>query len=139
MLSRWDDPIVNTIDERICETLAVNEKYGEAIQGQYYEEGQYFKPHTDFFAPGTKEYDIHCKHYGNRTWTFMIYVKAPLEGGCTLFHDLGIRFNPVIGSAVIWKNLHEDGTPNEQTIHEGEPLIKGSKIVITKWFREKCM
>ena len=28
-----------------------------------------------------------------------------------------------------------DGSPNEYTMHSGEPVIRGHKIIITKWFR----
>jgi len=34
-----------------------------------------------------------------------------------------------------WNNLNADGLPNEDTMHAGEPVTAGHKIIITKWFR----
>ena len=35
------------------------------------------------------------------------------------------------------KSCHgPDGTPNAATLHSGEPVTSGHKIIITKWFRE---
>jgi len=45
-------------------------------------------------------------------------------------------FVPKKGQAVIWNNLNPDGTPNAATLHSGEPVTSGHKIIITKWFRE---
>jgi prolyl 4-hydroxylase len=40
--------------------------------------------------------------------------------------------------AVVWKNSNGQGTENEASLHAGLPVIKGSKMVITQWFREKA-
>ncbi len=31
-----------------------------------------------------------------------------------------------------------DGAPNEATIHEGMPVVEGTKYIVTKWFRENA-
>jgi prolyl 4-hydroxylase len=33
--------------------------------------------------------------------------------------------------------LHADGSLNPLTLHSGEPVLSGHKIIITKWFRER--
>ena len=48
-------------------------------------------------------------------------------------------FPPVQGKALIWNNLNEDGKPNENTIHQAHPVKKGSKTIITKWFRQASL
>ena len=40
-------------------------------------------------------------------------------GGCTAFPTLGLSFAPIVGDAVIWKNLDKDGHPDESTLHAG--------------------
>ncbi|MBA4047314.1 MAG: oxygenase, partial [Sphingomonas sp.] len=30
-----------------------------------------------------------------------------------------------------------DGRPNDLTLHEGMPVVRGVKYIITKWFRER--
>ena len=43
------NPVLLNLKKRISETLGLELNKGEAIQGQLYEPGQYFKPHNDFF------------------------------------------------------------------------------------------
>ena len=45
-------------------------------------------------------------------------------------------FKPERGKALIWNNLNDDGTTNENTIHQAHPIIDGEKTIITKWFRQ---
>ena len=69
----------------------------------------------------------------------MIYLNNVLEGGETEFPKLNKVFSPVQGKALIWNNLNEDGSPNENTIHQAHPVKKGSKTIITKWFRQNSL
>ena len=39
------------------------------------------------------------------------------------------------GMLLIWNNMGLDGKPNENTLHAGSPVIRGTKYIITKWFR----
>jgi len=128
---------VAALDQRISKTLGIRLAYSEGIQGQRYEVGQEFKPHTDFFEPGTDEYLEHATKQGNRTWTFMVYLNEDMEGGETWFPAIDEAFQPRKGRALIWNNLYPDGTPNYDTLHSGMPVVRGHKIIITKWFRER--
>ncbi|GLS27236.1 2OG-Fe(II) oxygenase [Marinibactrum halimedae] len=103
------------------------------IQGQYYEVGQEFKPHTDFFEE--HEIDQHGAVMGQRTFTVMIYLNTVEEGGETEFPRLNAKFAPKCGTAVIWSSLYSDGAPNINSLHHAHPVKKGYKAVITKWFR----
>jgi prolyl 4-hydroxylase len=107
----------------------------ETIQGQYYQVGQQFKTHTDYFEPNTAEYIKLAGDMGQRTWTFMIYLNAVELGSETFFPDLGIELTPVIGSSVVWNSILSNGDVNLATEHCARPVQKGEKFVITKWFR----
>jgi len=136
-LSQTGGSFVREIDKRIARTMGININYSEGIQAQKYSPGQQFKAHTDFFEPHTNEYKEHCKYLGNRTWTFMVYLDQNCEGGGTEFKCLGKTILPRKGMAVTWNNLLPSGEPNRLTLHSGEPVITGTKTVITKWFRER--
>jgi prolyl 4-hydroxylase len=136
-LSLLRNPTVAAIDERIARTLGVRLAYAEGMQAQRYDIGQQFKAHTDYFEPNTPEYAVHGSNRGNRTWTFMVYLNEGMMGGGTKFLAINKTFLPKKGRAVIWNNLYEDGTPNPDTLHSGEPVIMGHKIIVTQWFREK--
>ena len=136
-LRRIHPVLSRRLDQRFAELLGVDLRFSEPIQGQRYDPGEYFKQHTDWFAPGTKEFDQNTSNGGQRTWTVMVYLNAVESGGETLFQHLDQRFTPRPGLGLAWNNLHEDGSPNRNTLHEAMPVDLGSKWVITKWFRER--
>jgi len=37
---------------------------------------------------------------------------------------------------LMWNNMRPDGSPNLLTVHEGMPVVRGKKYIVTKWFRE---
>ena len=129
--------IVEKIDKKIARTLGIRLSWSEVIQGQKYEVGQEFKAHTDFFEPGSKEFRTFAGDMGQRTWTFMVNLNETTKGGATHFTVIDKMFYPKRGRAIIWNNLNEDGTPNSKTMHHGMPVEEGSKMIITKWFRDK--
>lgn len=136
LLAKLNDPFVTKIAIRIGETLGMNPSYSEGIEIQRYEVGQLFRHHTDFFNRGSEEYKRYASVRGNRTWTFMVYLNDVEQGGGTNFFHLQKTFQPKKGMAVIWNNLLPDGMPNPNTLHAGEPVEQGCKVIITDWYRE---
>ena len=135
---RHNHPVLSRrLDQRFADLLGVDPRFSEPIQGQRYDPGEYFKQHTDWFSPGTTEFDHNTRNGGQRTWTVMVYLNAVESGGETWFQNLDQRFTPRPGLGLAWNNLQEDGTPNRNTLHEAIPVDVGSKWVITKWFRER--
>ena len=127
--------ICSNADRKISDYLEIDPFLGEMLQAQKYNLGQYYRQHLDFFAPGSKEYEIYTEWMGQRTWTFMCYLNDVEEGGETSFKQLKLKIKPKRGTAVIWNNLYRNGTPNYKTVHEALPPVSGDKYVITKWFR----
>jgi prolyl 4-hydroxylase len=133
-LSQIDDPAVRRLDARICEAMQIPPALAEGSQGQYYEVGDEFKAHTDYF----EDYELakfSTPAWGQRTWTFMIYLSEPEAGGETVFVNLGLAIQPKTGLALIWNSLLPDGRPNPDTLHHGMPVKAGAKAIVTKWFR----
>ena len=128
-------PAAMAVDAKICRTLGIRATYSEGIQAQRYDIGQEFKPHWDAFEPGSEALRRFGGVRGNRTWTFMVYLNDDMEGGATRFTELDIVVRPKTGMALLWNNLNADGTPNLATRHCGEPVTRGHKVIITKWFR----
>lgn len=135
-LGKLDDPFIAEIDERIARTLGVRRAWSEPIQGQRYDIGQEFKEHTDYFEPGTEEFDVYAGDRGQRTWTFMIYLNDTVRGGHTRFVRVERSFEPKRGQALVWNNLYPSGIPNPDTLHHGDKVEEGQKLIITKWFRD---
>lgn len=132
-LGRLDDPFIQEIDRRICHYLGINPDFSEGLQAQYYDVGEEFKEHTDYFE--AVDWDKHCVVQGQRSYTFMIYLNDTEAGGETRFTVIDRSFSPKTGTAVIWNSLNADGTVNPSSMHWGMPVQKGFKAIITKWFR----
>ena len=130
------DPFVARVDAQFCDLLGIPPDRGEPLQGQRYAPGQEFKPHTDTFNPGGYDFYVHTANQGQRTWTAMVYLNEPEDGGATRFKTIGKTIQPETGKLLAWNNLLADGQPNPATLHQGMKVRKGTKYVLTKWFRE---
>ena len=136
-LGHLESKVVSKVDERICSMLDLHKSYSEITQGQQYEVGQEFKEHHDYFDGSDLLIEKHTKKLGQRTYTVMVYLNNVKSGGETFFPSLNKSFKPIKGTALVWNNLNYDDMPNVNTIHQGKPVLRGHKAIITKWFREK--
>jgi prolyl 4-hydroxylase len=133
----WHVPIVGEVDRKIAALLGLPLQASEPLQGQRYAPGQEFKPHTDTFEPGGYDFLVHTAESGQRTWTAMIYLNEPDDGGATRFKRIGKTVQPETGKLLAWNNLLPNGRPNPATLHQGMKVRRGTKYVLTKWFRQR--
>ena len=131
------DRFVKKISRRIDDLLGIDPRFGEAVQGQRYHPGQEFKPHHDWFHPGTSYYDMEMKRGGQRCYTAMVFLNEVEAGGTTDFTELDLSIVPKPGVLLAWNNALPDGHINWATIHAGTPVEAGVKYIITKWYRTR--
>ena len=131
------EPVVQRLEEHFFALNGIDPRLGEPVQGQRYDVGQEFKPHTDYFTEGTADFEKFCSDSGQRTWTFMIYLNEVEAGGATRFKAVNKTFQPETGKLVCWNNKRPDGNVNPNTLHHGMKVRRGMKYVITKWYRER--
>lgn len=134
-MDRWS-PDVRPTDEAISNLLGIDQVHAETMQGQRYAVGQQFRAHHDHFNETQPYWPAMQATGGQRTWTAMIYLNDVEEGGATWFPLAGIRVAPKRGLLLAWNNMNPDGSPNQNTLHEGMPVVRGTKYIVTKWFRE---
>ena len=130
-----DHPVTRAIDEKICKTLGIRAEYSEGIQAQRYDVGQQFKPHWDYFVPDTDTYRAsaacvaiapgHSWSISTRAWK-----AAPRA----------LRSRPRVPAedrhgAALEQSSRRMAHPTRSTMHCGEAVMRGHKIIITKWFR----
>lgn len=132
-----EDESVQKLEALLQQFTGIDPAYGEPLQGQRYEVGQEFKQHTDWFDPDGTDWQKYCTVSGQRTWTFMVYLNDVEMGGATRFKAIGKKIQPEIGKLIGWNNRKPDGSGNVSTIHHAMKVRKGTKYVITKWYREK--
>ena len=130
-------PLANEVTQRLAKLLGINVSYAEPIQGHIYSPDQEYKPHVDFFTPGTDEFDKYANDElgGQRTWSVLIYLNDVEEGGATEFVHSNLTIKPKRGKLVFWNNLLPSGAPNVATFHHGKPIASGKKVVLSQWFR----
>ena len=122
------------LDNKLDTFMNIPNEYSEPLQIQYYEKGDEFKLHTDYF--GNEEYNIqHLKKGGNRTFTIIIYLNDVAKGGETLFKNINTTILPDKGTLIFWNNLDENNNGNYNSLHSGCPVLEGTKYIITKWYR----
>lgn len=131
------EPLVMAISRRIDDLLGINGACGESIQGQRYFPGQEFKPHNDWFYTDQDYWRGERKRGGQRAWTAMAFLNTVEKGGETHFVQVGAKIEPKPGVLVVWNNALPDGSPNENTLHAGTPVVAGVKYVLTKWYRTR--
>ena len=133
----YSDPPVAALGTALADLSGIDPAHGEPLQGQRYEPGQEFKPHTDYFDPDGQDFVRFCRIAGQRTWTFMIYLNDVTEGGATRFKAVGKTVQPERGKLLAWNNRRPDGSLNPATLHHAMKVRQGLKYVITRWYREK--
>ena len=130
-------PEVAQLAAALSRLSGIDPIHAEPLQGQRYEVGQEFKAHTDYFEPGSRDYEKYCAVPGQRTWTFMIYLNDVEAGGATRFRVIDKMIQPETGKLIGWNNRRADGSPNAATLHHAMKVRKGFKYVITQWYRER--
>jgi prolyl 4-hydroxylase len=131
------DPTVCRVEGKLASLLGIDPKHGETIQGQRYQVGQQFKPHYDFFHKGEVYWDEMMRTGGQRTWTAMVFLNDVEGGGETNFTHAAAKVTPRRGNLLCWNNMNGIGEPNTYAMHQGMPVLAGTKYIITKWFRER--
>lgn len=129
------DYMVVALEQRLSECTGIDLACGESAQGQRYQCGQYFNEHCDWFDTDAHYWRRERRCGGQRSWTAMIYLNAVDEGGKTDFTHIGLSVAPQPGSLLLWNNALPDGTLNPLTMHAARPVLRGTKYVITKWYR----
>lgn len=133
-----DDSATQALETRIHQRLGIAASHAEVTQGQRYRQGQQFKHHYDYFTLTEGYWQQERRRGGQRSWTAMVFLNAPDAGGATDFPELGLSVTPRPGAVLAWNNMDRDGYPNPATLHAGLPVTRGSKYVITQWYRQEA-
>lgn len=132
-----DTLLIKNIKKRASKYTKLNWDNAENLQLLKYDIYGKYNPHWDYFIePSSDNYKIAMKKGGQRKYTFLIYLNDDFEGGETEFPKLNKKIKPKKGKAVFWKNLLNDGTPNDNTLHGGCEVKSGTKYACNLWIRE---
>lgn len=135
MMQRGETALIARIEARLAALTAWPVDRGEGLQLLHYEKGNEYKPHFDWFDPDKPGPRRHLEQGGQRLATIIMYLSNVEQGGATSFPKLGLQVQPRKGCAVFFANTDPYGIPDQQTLHGGEPVEKGTKVIATKWLR----
>lgn len=138
MLQRAESPLVARIEARLEALTGWPAERGEGLQVLRYEKANEYRPHFDWFDPALPGPRKHLERGGQRVATVVMYLSDVEQGGGTSFPKAGLQVQPKKGSAVFFLNVGEFGEPDQLSLHAGEPVERGVKVVATKWMRERA-
>jgi len=124
------------IRERIANTMAVPLANFERTSVFRYLPGQAFASHVDYLTP-SPQLNAEISQWGQRPLTFLVYLNDGFEAGETHFLDIDRKFRGQVGEALFFRNVAEDGAPDELTTHAGVAPTSGEKWLLSQFIRAK--
>lgn len=120
----------DALQEKIALLLGIDPRRFEPLQATRYGDGGFYSAHNDFFPEG------HRRSGGpaQRACTVIVYLSDPASGGQTVIEPVGIRFAPVLGSALYF--AYPDAESKEMTLHSSA-ICSGEKWIATQWIVEQ--
>lgn len=138
MFQRGESELIGRIEARLAALTSWPVENGEGLQLLRYESGNEYRPHYDWFDPAMPGPRKHLERGGQRVATVVMYLSDVEEGGATSFPNIGLQVQPKKGCAVFFANTDTQRRPDPQTLHAGDPVVKGVKFIATKWMRERA-
>jgi len=131
-----NNTVIEKFKNKVAEITGLPEEHQELPHLVRYVVGGEYKPHQDFFWPGTNYYDSSMKEGGNRAFSCLLYLNDDFEGGQTDFPTWKLTVIPQTGSIISWRNMKENGELEKDSLHAGLPVTKGVKYILIVWVRE---
>jgi prolyl 4-hydroxylase len=119
------DPLVAEVRQRIERTLGVPNECGGTLRYRRYEAGHAHPPHHDHYEMAGR-------------WllaTAMICLTDVEAGGETRFPQAWppLEVLPRRGRLVLWLDHAADGRPDRSSLHDGAPVLQGTKTTVTEF------
>ena len=122
-----EDLVVQALNKRIAAASGTEAGQGEPLTVLRYRPGQQFRLHSDVLANTRNQ----------RVATVLVYLNAAFEGGRTTFPAHRLEITPRPGDAVVFRNVDAEGAPDLSKRHSGEPVVRGTKWLATRWIRAR--
>jgi len=151
-LTGFGDAILEGLEDKICDIVSCRPENTEEFQVIHYEVSQEYRPHYDSYDMLNEHGRLNTVRGGNRLITVLLYLSDVDEGGGTSFPNLGITVAPKKGRMLCFYNTrpvtgpgffpdgpHQAYVPEPNSLHAGDPVIKGTKWAVNKWIRQRAM
>ena len=92
------------------------------------------RQHADGVGTGLNSTEEYWQSRQNMV-TLLLYLTDTVEGGKTVFPNLGMAVAPQKGSLNAYFNYRSDLSGDSRATHQGCPVVSGHKWIATKWVR----
>ena len=111
---------------------------GEPLAVLLYRPGEQYRPHVDYLTEDGHAASADLARRGQRIATSLVRLNQDFTGGETMFPRLDIRWTGVRGDALGFANTDAAGQGDPMTLHAGEPVSSGIKILASLWLRQRA-
>jgi prolyl 4-hydroxylase len=123
-----ENPAVHALNRRLAAASGTAPEQGEPLQVLRYRPGGEYKPHFDAI-PGFAN---------QRAMTFLVWLNEDFDGGETHFPTPGLKLKGRLGDGLLFRNTGPDGRRDPAAGHAGLPVIRGEKMIASRWIRERA-
>jgi prolyl 4-hydroxylase len=130
-----ENSFIAELDQRLSALMNCPVENGEGLQVLRYGPGGQVRPHFDFLVPSNATNSESIARSGQRLSTLIVYLNDVLEGGETVFPEIGLSVVPRRGDALYFEYTNSRMQTDLKSAHAGAPVGKGEKWIVTKWMR----
>ncbi|RST30844.1 peptidyl prolyl 4-hydroxylase subunit alpha [Sphingomonas ginkgonis] len=120
-------PAIHALNRRLAAASGTEVGAGEPLQVLRYAPGEEYRLHSDAL-PGVVPAQ-------QRRWTFLVWLNDEFAGGETAFPKAGLRLRGRKGDGLLFRNVLDDGRPDDGAVHAGLPVTAGVKLLASRWIR----
>ncbi len=122
-----ESPAIHALCARLARASGTSVKQGEPLQVLRYLPGQEYRPHFDALGETDNQ----------RILTFLVYLNDGYEGGGTRFMRSNLAVSGRKGDALLFRNADDQGRPDPNSQHAGDPVEAGQKFIASRWIRQR--
>ncbi|MCW8833070.1 MAG: 2OG-Fe(II) oxygenase, partial [Colwellia sp.] len=123
------------IEQRIAKLIQLPVTHGEVSNILYYQKGDEYKPHYDFFHPKDPGSSLALQDGGQRIRTVLCYLSPAKEGGETYFPRISEKIAGHTGQLIVFDNVNKQLALLPPSLHQSLPVTLGEKWILSKWYR----
>ncbi|WP_417488302.1 prolyl hydroxylase family protein [Maricaulis sp.] len=112
-------------------------RHGEALAVIVYRPGEEYRAHFDFILDSDGQAAQDIARRGQRVATSLVRLNEEFAGGDTVFPRLDVRWTGKRGDGLSFDNVDADGSCHKASLHAGEPVSTGVKVIASLWLRER--
>ena len=131
------DLVLWAIKSRMAALAGRDFNQGEPLAVLLYRPGEQYRLHVDYLTADGHAASADLARRGQRLATSLVRLNEEFTGGDTVFPRLDVRWTGRRGDALSFDNTDADGQGDPMTLHAGEPVRSGLKILASLWLRER--